>query len=282
MNFTITRLGRQNLNEITETQVLEPNKHYVRIRVRAVQVTCKRSRGKRIGYLYATVSLPSRVGSVKIPLGLSLGRLNPVDTRTPNWTILGPVPYLSGNLRVQLGLMTFPSSAVLDALVTVIDAMSREAGATFIDNAKPFAGPLQLGIDQLVYVADPTLLLGLDMTIEAWQTGYYLASGAPSIDPALIRLDREFRILPSDPASDHPYIVFSVEAHRRRDDWRLVPAVSQSYASIRAAFLERARTEATENAYKAFVRCVLESPDLLPEDAVAIIRRHHKNGERAA
>jgi len=263
--------------------ILDPESWYLNVWLRSMRIVNVRSGlSKFYGTVHSYASL----------LHLNRGRAEFQTVTTPNMLkdqdaknldrvisfnhrLLGPVPYRGQDLEIEIGLFSIKSSELAGPFIDVLERMSNAAGVSYVSSAMPFVAPLKDGINLLIGGADSTILeVGLSTTFEEVRTGTYCVIRAPkgSIDPTGLRLDTDQRLVDSSgtPITDHPYLVFSIEASDRRDDWFLVPELAKAYQDLKEV-AEKGQTSEATDAFAVFRRISLTSPELLRADAKRLV-----------
>jgi hypothetical protein len=201
--------------------------------------------------------------------------------------VLGPIPYRGGNITVGLGLFAVQSSDLAEPFLDLLGTISRAAGVSFVDAAKPFIGPLKIGAERLLGMRNQSsLAVGLERGYSAVNTGTFLVTDAPAnlVDIRKIKLDDSFRIsfAPNDKLAGYPYFVFSIEADTRRADWASIPELRGAHEAIRTLLRNPKTTEnKAEEAFAVFKRLAENSPDLIDADAEALVAAKNEKLERA-
>jgi hypothetical protein len=187
--------------------------------------------------------------------------------------LLGPVPYRGGTLDFEIGLFSVASQELVGPFLDMLEGMSKAAGVTFVSAARPFIQPLADGIALLTGTSKDTALeVGL---AKQWAptTGHYVVMRAPkgSVGLGDVQMSQDQKLAYRDgrPVEDFPYVVFSISAARERPNWIEIPELKKSYDDLNAEIRKGKMQDATE-AFTAFRRAALTSPDLLLPDAQAI------------
>jgi hypothetical protein len=183
--------------------------------------------------------------------------------------LLGPVPYRSGDLTVEIGLFAVPASDLLGPYLTLVEQVSGLAGVTVAPVTATVLPIVKSALDAVFGAADgPVLEVGLSFGLREPATGYYCVVRAPRGDPSLsgLRVEPDGRLAGADGVPvTAPYLVFRISAAPHRDDWARIPELLAGWERIRDAArqddLSRAQAELT-----VFERCAILSPDLLAAD----------------
>lgn len=189
--------------------------------------------------------------------------------------LLGPVPYVGGDLEMEIGLFSVASSDLAAPYLALLESLSRTAGVSFVSAALPFAGPILEGV-KLLSGSDRALALevGVSTTQSRPRAGHCVVIRAPksSLDPARLRVDRsDFRLLfDGKPLAAYPYMVLQIRAEPRRDDWARIPDVAEAFRAVQDEY-RRGSTTRTAEALQYFRRVVRTSNDLLLDDAERLV-----------
>jgi hypothetical protein len=191
--------------------------------------------------------------------------------------LLGPVPYIGGDVEAEVGLFSVASADLTAPYIGLLEAMSQQAGVTFVSVALPFVGPLVQGINLLTQTSASALEIGLANSWRPPRAGWIVALRAPRDGgPArpLSVADGDFVLLDADgkPVEEHSYIVMEVVAERHRDDWQTIPELATAYETIRSEY-RRGPGEAFDTAVAVFRSTALTCNDLLPDDSLTLVER---------
>jgi hypothetical protein len=194
---------------------------------------------------------------------------------TMNRRMLGPIPYRAGDFEINLALLSVKSADLAAPYIKLLQSISTQAGSAFVNAMLPFAEPLSQGIALLIGAQNGSILqVGVSTTFARPMTGYYVVMRAPqaSIDLSTLRLDQSYHLTDSrgQPVQKYPYIVFSVSATAERGDWFMIPELSAAHKALQAAVVKGNQSE-VDDAFAVFKRVTLTSPDLLRQDAKAIV-----------
>jgi len=190
-----------------------------------------------------------------------------------NQRLLGPTPYRGGDLEIEVGLFSVPSSSLAGPYLSLLENLSAAAGVSFISTALPFVSLILEGMKLLAGGQDIRLEIGLSMTEPEPRQGYCVVVRAPKdalpltslyLDPA------DFRLLDWNGRSiaSYPYLVLEVQAQRNRADWFRIPDLAKPYSRIKEFYREGpGRSEDTDAALQMFRRVARTCDDLIIEDA---------------
>jgi hypothetical protein len=262
-------------------QAIQPNAAYLTLTLRSLRIVdVRKGLSRFFGMVHSWASIPHQgSGRAEFQVVTTPGELKNADAKHLDRVIpmehplLGPVPYRGGNLSLELGLFSVKAADLLGPFVDVLEGMSKAAGVTFVSAALPFVAPLKQGIELLTGSSGHSILeIGI---AKEWQptTGYYaiVRAARGDINLSAVRVAADQRLVDSDgnAIANYPYLVFSVEATRDRPNWFEIPELKQAHDELNAE-VRRGRQTDAEEAFAAFRRAALTSPDLLLEDARTI------------
>jgi hypothetical protein len=266
-------------------QVIVPESAYVSIYLRSARmVDVRRGLRRFYGVVHATTRLASRAGKyAEFSTVVAPPQLRDVEADRPEHFILlshrllGPVPYVGGDLEAEVGLFSVASADLTAPYIGLLEAMSRQAGVTFVNVAQPFVAPLVQGINLLSGASASQLEIGLANSWRPPRTGWIVALRASRADgPAqpLSVTDDDFVLLDAngDPVENHSYLVMEVVAERNRDDWYIIPELAAAYETIRSEY-RRGPGEDFDVAVATFRSTALTCNDLLLDDAMTLVER---------
>jgi hypothetical protein len=188
-----------------------------------------------------------------------------------NHRLLGPVPYVDGDLEMEIGLFSVAASNLAAPYLSLLETLSKTAGVSFISAAVPLSGPILEGVKLLTGSdRDVRLEIGLSITDSRPRQGYCVAMRAPKDTVKLsdLRLDpSDFRLLGRDgrPIRDYPYLVIEVSSADQRPDWFKIPELAKAYSRIQSLY--RDGSDDTEAALQMFRRIAKTCNDLTLPDA---------------
>jgi hypothetical protein len=268
--------------------IVEPNASYLSIFLKSARIVNVRSGfTKFYGAVHSLMRLPHRSARmadfnvITTPVELKnvdsqgIDRVIQIDQR-----LLGPVPYVDGDLEVEVGLFSVASSNLAAPYLNLLESLSKTAGVSFISAAAPFAAPILEGVKLLTSgTRDAVLEIGLAMSVQKVRQGLYVAMRAPKSRTALsdLRVDpSDFRLLKQngEPISDYPYFVLEFSASNQRPDWYMIPEIATAYARIQSLYREA--SPETASAVEMFRRIALTCNDLVSDDAAALAARMSK------
>jgi hypothetical protein len=188
-----------------------------------------------------------------------------------NQRLLGPVPYVDGDLEMEVALFSVASSNLAAPYLTLLESLSKTAGVSFISAALPFAAPILEGIRLLTGDdRNAVLEIGLSITEPKPRQGYCVVMRAPKgvVDLSRLKLDpADFRLLDANgqAVADYPYMVLEVRAEPQRPDWFKIPDLTKAYSRIQELY--RDGSDDTNAAVQIFRRVALTCNDLTMQDA---------------
>jgi hypothetical protein len=197
-----------------------------------------------------------------------------------NHRLLGPVPYVDGDLDVEVGLFSVETSNLAAPYLNLLESLSKTAGVSFISAATPFAAPILEGVKLLTSGNRDTVLeIGLAMSQQRPRQGIYVAMRAPKSQVKLsdLKVDpSDYRLLTEDgePMSQYPYFVLEFSASSQRPDWYMIPEIAAAYAHVQSLYREG--SPETASAVEMFRRTALTCNDLVSDDAAALAARMSK------
>jgi hypothetical protein len=192
-----------------------------------------------------------------------------------NQRLLGPVPYVGGDLEIELGLFSVPSGNLAGPYLELIQTLSETAGVAYVSAALPFAEPIVQGMKLLTHSQGAVSLeIGFSTTMPVPSLGYCVAIRAPkdAIQVDQLKVDpSDFRLIDATRAiSRYPYIVVEVQAGTQRSDWFKIPELSAAYKAVQAEY-RAGRQQGVEEALATFRRVALTCNDLHEADARQLV-----------
>jgi hypothetical protein len=176
-----------------------------------------------------------------------LGNLNLERVVTINYRLAGPTPYKGGEVSVLVGLYSVPGQDAAKALISTVSTLASFGGPQF-GQAVQIAGLVKDGVDQILGLGETKLQLGVRDAFfpdgNPLRSGYHLGIAAPTsdIDTSKLWLKDGRLVKGTDPIAARPYedrdyMLLSIERSNRRDDWPLLPGLSElndKFATIMA------------------------------------------------
>jgi hypothetical protein len=260
------------------------NTVYLRVKMRSMQVAATR-KGWNLFHaaLYSHVTLSLRNGSQAVlQTVLSPDFFRNIDpARLKNVvmvdrTLFGPVPYIGGSLAAKMGVFAVKDADLAAPLLGVLTDLAGAAGVSLVTAAKPFIGPIKQGVELLSGAnATASLEIALDRDFDPPATGWFtlarhkagtIKPGDLSVRPGNLELLHKGQSL-----SGVPYLLYSIDALTRRNDWAQIPELSALYNEFREAADRNDQNRATE-VVKNFRRRATLSPELLPAHATEVVK----------
>jgi hypothetical protein len=265
--------------------VIQPKKSYVSVMIRQLHVV-----HVRIGFnrFYGTVQsyarLPHMSGRpVEFTAMTTPAQLRDVQKKNldrfvlSGQRLLGPVPFMGGDLELEIGLFSVKSQDMLKPYLDLLDELSKAAGVSVFSVAAPYIAPLKRGVELLTAAeGGATLEIGVTATFDTLREGTYFAArlDSASRDMSKFEVDDNCRLLDErgNPIKDAPYIVFSIDQHSTRDDWFMIPSIASAYAKLNDVVRSpRSSLKLVSSHQERFNGVVMDDPDILPDHADDII-----------
>lgn len=220
------------------------------------------------GVTYAAVTKPDKLAELDKE---SIGKILVVSKQ-----MMGPAPWRGGRVELQLGLFSIKSGNLLTPVLNFVTKVSEAAGVGVIGVVKPFLPLISEGMDLIAGQTDDTkLVVGLDSALELNQAVRcaIVATSKGAINPAQISLDpADGKLLLAGAPLDAAYCVFSIRATDRKADFGEIPELKAAYATFREEVVKGDQDDARE-AFSAFRRAALASPDLIGSDATRLVAK---------
>jgi hypothetical protein len=197
-----------------------------------------------------------------------------------NYPLLGPVPYLGGNVELLITLMAMQTADYGKQLLDLLGTLGQLTGRGEIKTALRFLEPLKTGIEGLFGMRGAEVHLGVHDTFGSGASapnrltpGYRVVMDARAgqIDPATLwvrdgRLCRGTVPESATPFDAADYFLFYLEKLDQREND--LPSVREAWtAAIKAA--QRATEKDLDFALAVFKAAVVDSPDLILSDQIA-------------
>jgi hypothetical protein len=261
------------------TGKVEPDAAYLNIFLKSARIVNVREGLKTFyGAVHSFTRLPHRsTGTAEFNVVTTPSELKNLDADgidrviQINHRLLGPVPYVDGDLEMEIGLFSVAASNLAAPYLSLLESLSKTAGVSFISAAVSLSGPILEGVKLLTGSdRDVRLEIGLSTTDPKPRQGYYIAMRAPKNDVKLadLRLDpSDFRLLGADGRAirDYPYLVIEVSSAPQRPDWFKIPELAKAYGRIQELY--RDNSDDTEAALQMFRRIAVTCNDLILTDA---------------
>lgn len=269
------------IGSVTE---IDPRKRYVSIMLRRLRIVSARVGFSRYygvvefyGRLLRISGAPVEFASVTSP-----GKLRDVRTKDlrnfvlSNQRLLGPVPYVGGDLEIEIGLFTIKSQDLLMPYLELLGVLSSTAGLAFSSVAAPYISAIKSGVAALIRPeGSSSLQIGASVTFSPAQEGTYVAARLSSDDHDLseFHLDSSYYLVDENGCRlvGVPYLVFSVTQSAVRDDWHQIPAISAAYNELVSSVREQKSYQEVGSHFEHFRRIVLTDPDILSKHGLQII-----------
>lgn len=264
---------------------VDPEAAYLSVFLRSARVVdVRRGLKSFYGVVHSTIKLPHRAGDATFSVVVAPTALRDIDANRLdrviqlNQRLLGPVPYVGGDLELEVGLFSVATADLVAPYLELLETLSRTAGVAFISAALPFVGPIVQGINLLAGGGDDTILeIGLSTTHVPPRQGHFVVVRAPkgSLEVADLRVDAaDSRLVDGAgrPLGEYPYIVLEIRADPQRDDWRQIPELKAADEAIAREY-RAGRREETEEALVAFRRIARTCDDLLLEDGERLAQK---------
>lgn len=261
---------------IGDTVEITPQKRYVSVMLRQLRIV-----NARVGFsrFYGAVeffgSLPHLSGtSAEFASVTSPNKLRDIHKKDlGNFVfgtrrLLGPVPYVGGDLEIEIGLFTIKSQDLLMPYLELLGELSSSAGLAFFSVAAPYVSVIKNGAAALIRpVGSSSLEIGASVTFNPVQEGTYFAARISSVEHDLSRfsVDSNNYLLDENgrPITDAPYLIFSITQSPVRDDWYQIPAISAAYNKLMNAVREQKSYKEVGSYLEHVRRVVLTDPDIL-------------------
>ena len=193
--------------------------------------------------------------------------------------VLGPVPYVGG-LQLELGLFSVKGGDLAGPYIDLLTSVAQASGTGFIQQAVPFVAPLQLGLNLLFGNSKQAELeIGIEIGWSDAKTGTWVLMRAPAEHTSLTDLrlhpenfhlqdasGRPYRYREGDRDVAPPYVVLSIDASKRRDDWMLIPELKDAWAAMKSAAAGEGAQDKLPGLLQRFNVACRWSPDLVPAD----------------
>lgn len=266
-----------------EVKTLSPNKEYLNVILKSMRiVNVRRGLSKFYATVHSHIEL-NHFGSNSISFNCltTPGNLEKLDaTRIDrvvnmNRRLLGPVPYLGGDVKMEIGLFSVKEAELAAPFIRLLSSMSSLGGVSFVNMALPYVKPLEEGIALLTGSSDNTILeIGINTELDVVKTGYFVLMRADKdeIDTSNLIIDKnDYRLVDryGNAIKDYPYMVLEISSSRQREDWSKIPDVLESYRNLQAE-VKKGNYNNVSEALSSFKRIICSSSDLLIKDGKRI------------
>ena len=217
---------------------------------------------------------PAKLAAVSKPAeleGLDPGGLGKVIVAERR--LLGPTPWRGGPLDLQLGLFSLKRSDVLTPWLDYVTKVAEKGGASFVGPARPFVDLIGEGLGLLAgQKSECAIEVGLatSMLLETSRICAIVDVPSGTLDPKKISLDRDQRTLRHDGQPlNAGYCVFSIRCTKEKSYFGSIPELRAGIAELKRTLKEfdGENRKPVEDAYTAYRRETVLSPDLIPADA---------------
>jgi len=277
--------------EIDLAEEIEPSKKYINVFLKSLQLE-KSHRGLRklYGTIHSYISLPHPSGKkaefqvinthekLKNVDAKNLGNIITIDKR-----LLGPFPYLGGDLSIEVGLFAIPSADLVGPFISVLETLSKEAGVSFISSALPFVKPIREGIKLLIGASDKiTLEIGFTRDFNRPKNGTYgiIKKKRAQIKDGKYFLGADNRILYNDNPLSESYFVIEVFSSNHNYEYKQNKELEENFDAIMKAINEDKKDDEVLEYFTVFKKSVITSSDLIETDQDRIIHEVKKILER--
>jgi hypothetical protein len=260
---------------------------YVSVRLQAMRiVNVRKGISKFYGCVHSFVSLlDQRSGGIaEFHVVSTPDKLKDLDAQNVNRVVTQDIPLLTnvpyrGGLHLQLGLFSVKSTDLVAPYLSLLESLSSVAGVGFVQTALTLSNPIKSGIDLLFGAKAIELEVGVNESPATPDTGTYVLMRAPgNMDVAQLQINANKDI--EDQAkhliSDYPYLIFSIDASNKRDDWFHIPDIKAAHDELMEALRRNKLKEAEQEIFPHFRRICLTSPDLLLRHAMSIADEEEK------
>lgn len=278
------------LDEVTGSELV-PDTQYVSVTLRECRISDVRvGRQRLFGTITSSCSVLRRGdGRAESLVVTTPGVLRDVDPDnldkvvTGATRLLGPVPYRGQGIDVEIGLFAMPGQDLLGPYLNLLEQATNLAGVGLIGRNSGLVGLVKDGMNVLLGGSGgPQLEIGVAHTFDHPKPGTYavirVAKAHADAMPAL-DVNRGLCWKDGSPVTE-PYIVFSIDAETRRDDWPGIPLLGDLYEQLRG-MAERGDLTGSREVLAAFRRAAVFSADLLTADGERLYELVRKQIELA-
>jgi hypothetical protein len=279
-----TKAANWAFGPIGSTTPVTPNKRYVSVTLRRLRIA-----DSRVGFsrFYGAVQFYGRLSHLsgnpaEFASMTSAGKLSDVPKKDrANFTILnqrllGPVPYIGGDLEIEIGLFTIKAQDLLMPYLELLADLSTAAGVAYFSVAAPFVAAIKKGAAALTRPEGSSALeIGLAATFDPVAAGTYFVARIDSDDYDTTKFNVDSNSSLLDDKGQHvakPYLIFEVTQSDVRHDVYQIPAIGAAYEKLRLAVLEEKSLTQIRSYQEHFRRVVLTDPDVLKGHDEEIIR----------
>lgn len=292
-DWTLARLEANQVPDQLEHKPIQAGTAYLNVFLRSMRVVdVRRGLTRFYGTVHSFISLPSIATQdvAKFHVLTTPGELENIDAAHIDRVIvrdirlLGPIPYLGGDVGIEIGLFSIASVDLAKPFLNVLEKLSSAAGLSFVNVARPFVDPLLEGVRLLTDTHESAILeIGLSKLFAVPETGYFLIMRAnvKEVDTSSLKVTKDNGVVDAmgQQIADYPYLLLCFEASPTRDDWFQIPELKDAYKKLQEAVKTRQEV-ATKEAWAVFETTALLCPDLLPDDQDKLIEKARAQVER--
>jgi hypothetical protein len=198
------------------------------------------------------------------------------DIVTLNQTLLGPILYRGGDLKLMIGLYAAPGEDWAQRFIKVAEGVSQLAMNAPLATAISMAGIIKSSVESSLGGNGLDLKLGLDkeLTQSAWLTpGHLVMIAAPdeTVNASALKVeDGELRAASGSVYTEHDYMVVSIEVSSQRSDWQSL-GYGSGWQKLLKTAAEADDIQTVKDSYTTFSGAILASDDLSWSDRSAIV-----------
>ena len=198
------------------------------------------------------------------------------DIVTLNQTLLGPILYRGGDLKLMIGLYAAPGEDWAQRFIKVAEGVSQLAMNAPLATAISMAGIIKSSVESSLGGNGLDLKLGLDkeLTQSAWLTpGHLVMIAAPdeTVKPGALKVeDGELRTASGSVYTEHDYMVVAIEVSSQRSDWQSL-GYGSGWQKLLKTAAEADDIQTVKDSYTTFSGAILASDDLSWSDRSAIV-----------
>lgn len=279
-----TEAANWAFGHIGSTTPIAPDKKYLSVMLRRLRIA-----NSRVGFsrFYGAVQfygcLPRRSEKpAEFASMTSAGKLSDIPKRDRgnftvlNQRLLGPVPYIGGDLEIEIGLFTIKNQDLLMPYLELLGELSKAAGVAYLSVAAPYVSVIKQGTSALIRpVGSSSLEIGIAYTFDVVEAGTYFVARINPADHDITRFSLDDNNFLCDEKGGHvtePYLVFAVTQADVKGDWMQIPAIADAYKKLSEAVRGQKSQKEIDSYQEHFRRVVLTDPDLLSGHRQALVR----------
>ncbi len=251
-----------------------PDRSYLRVKLTHMYLEYERVwTQNRVPVVHAYPRFDSCQGRMDMPVIVGPSKLKAEDGQhlhrvmTLNQTVLGPIPYIGGDLELILALFAAPTENYADDFFELLGDLSALVPSVGLKGVAAVIHPIENGLEKMAGLGD-TIQLGVQDTfsnptagdvVNPLMSGYRVLVGhsEKEIDPHSlwvthdgIRLDKNGA--PGDLLTSCDYLVFRIECIAERD-WRELDTLNSNWRRVETAVETcQGKTDGIETAFKMF------------------------------